>query len=398
LGENEKMAKRIVSVDVFRGMTIALMILVNNAGDWGHIYKPFEHAEWFGVTPTDWVFPFFLFIVGTAIVLAYHKRDTRNWKTYKRIFTRTLKLLLLGWFLAGFKIKYPFFTPLDQLRIPGVLVRIGIVFFFGALIYLLYKYIAQRFGTGWAVAYLTLLTAGILVGYWYIMIGKYQLQGIPTSELIETRLSPESNLVSEVDKKILGTNHMWRWGDVNGDGIPDYDPEGLLSTLPSLASVLLGMFLGLILVHVQSPGKRIFWMIVLGAALVALAFAWEPYFPFSKKLWTSSYTLYMAGLSFLFFALIYFLSEYVPWKAWMIPFIAFGMNAIAIYVLNGIIAKSFYQIHIDGTNLHTWIYQHTWERWLSPPEAASLAYALSVVLFYTFVAMYLYKKKIFIKV
>jgi len=392
------MAKRIVSVDVFRGMTIALMILVNNAGDWGHIYRPFEHAEWFGVTPTDWVFPFFLFIVGTSIVLAYHRRDTRNRKTYKRIFTRTLKLLLLGWFLAGFKIRYPFFVSLDRLRIPGVLVRIAVVFFFGALLYLLYKYIERKAGRFWAAGYLVFLTASILLGYWYMMIGKYQLQGIPTSELIETRLSPENNLVSEVDKKILGTNHMWRWGDVNGDGIPDYDPEGLLSTLPSLASVLLGMFLGLILVYVKSPGRRILWMLLLGGLLVIAAFLWEPYFPFSKKLWTSSYALYMAGLSFLFFAVIYFLSEFLPWKGWMLPFVAFGMNAIAIYVLNGFIAKSFYQIKIGGTHLHNWIFRHTWGQWISVPEAASLAYAFSVVLFYTLVALYLYRKKIFIKV
>jgi len=392
------MSKRIVSVDVFRGLTIALMILVNNPGTWKHIYPPLEHAEWFGVTPTDWVFPFFLFIVGTAIVLAYHRRDTRNKKTYKRIFTRTLKLLLLGWFLAGFTLTFPFFVPLSKLRLPGVLVRIGIVFFFGALLYLLYKYIERRLGRKWALGYLITLTVMILAGYWYVMIGKDELRGIPPEQLIETKLNPKDNLASRLDRKILGVNHMWKYGDVDGDGIPDYDPEGLISTVPALASVLLGMFLGLILVYVQSPVRRLAWMMIIGASLLALAFLWEPYFPFSKKLWTSSYVLYMAGLSFLFFALIYFLSEFIPWKGWMLPFVAFGMNAIAIYFLNSFIAKTFYRIKTGDTNLHNWIYTHTWGAWLEPPELASLAYALSVVLFYALVAWYLYKKKIFIKV
>ncbi len=394
------MTKRIVSVDVFRGLTIALMILVNNPGSWSHIYPPFEHAEWFGVTPTDWVFPFFLFIVGTSIVLAYHRRDTRNIKTYKRIVSRTLKLLLLGWLLSGFKIHYPFFKSLSELRLVGVLVRIGIVFFFGALIYLLLKYIEKKWGRIFSIATLIGLIILTTVGYWYVMIGKYQLQGIPTETLIETRLNKNDNLVSQIDRKILGIKHMWRHYEPDEGKVVqgNYDPEGLLSTIPSLATALLGMLLGMILIYVHSPRRRLFWMIVLGVILMGIGFAWEPYFPFSKKLWTSSYVFYMGGLAFLLFSLVYFLSEYFPWKGWMLPFVAFGMNAIAVYVLNGLIAKSFYQIKIGGTSLHNWLYTHTWGAWIHPPELSSLMYALSVVTFYGLIAWYLYKKRIFIKV
>jgi predicted acyltransferase len=395
-----RMTRRIVSVDIFRGMTIALMILVNNPGSWAHIYPPFRHAEWFGVTPTDWVFPFFLFIVGTSIVLAYHKRDTRNLKTYKRIFSRTVKLLLLGWFLAGFKVHYPFFKALNELRFPGVLVRIGIVFFSGALIYLFLKFIERKLNRKAALVILATLITATTVGYWYVMIGKEQLKGIDNQVLIETRLNKSDNLVSQIDRKILGVKHMWRHYEPDAGKVVqgNYDPEGLLSTVPALATALLGMILGYLLIYVHAPLRRILWMTVLGVLMLILAYAWEPYFPFSKKLWTSSFVFYTGGLAFLFFAVIYFLTEFVPWKSWQTVWVAFGMNAIAVYVLNGIIAKSFYQIKIGGVSLHNWLFEHTWKLWIQPPKLASLMYALSVVVFYAAIALYLYRKKIFIKV
>ncbi len=394
------MARRIVSVDVFRGLTIALMILVNNPGSWAHIYPPFRHAEWFGVTPTDWVFPFFLFIVGTSIVLAYHQRDTRNRKTYKRIFTRTVKLILLGWFLAGFQVRFPFFKPLSELRIPGVLVRIGIVFFFGALIYLFLKFLEQRYGRKLALIVLSGFILILTAGYWYVMLGKYQLQGVATESLIETRLNKTDNLVSQIDRKILGVQHMWRHYEPDeGKTVQgNYDPEGLLSTLPALATALLGMLLGYILISFRSPMRRLFWIGVAGIISLSAGYVWAPYFPFSKKLWTSSFVFYTAGLAFLIFGIVYFMSEFCKRKAWMLPWVAFGMNAIAVYVLNGLIAKSFYQIKIGDTSLHNWIFSHTWRLWIKSPEAASLGYALSVVLFYALIARWLYKHKIFIKV
>ncbi len=395
------MNKRIVPVDIFRGLTIALMIIVNNPGSWSHIFPPLEHAEWFGVTPTDWVFPFFLFIVGTSIALAYHNRPTDNLKTYRRIVSRTLKLLFLGWFLAGFKWTWPFFKSLDHLRIPGVLVRIGVVFFFAALIYLLFKWMWKKWGMGIALAFLIGLIVVDLVGYWYVMIGRYELQESANIEqLIAEKLNKNDNLASQIDRKILGVNHMWyHYEPDEGKYVRgNYDPEGLFSTLPALATTLLGMILGLLLLYVKGDMKRIILSIILGLVLLGAAFAWEPWFPFSKKLWTSSYVLYMAGLSFIFYAVIHFIYNYIHWRAWAFPFIALGMNAIAIFVLNGFIEKSFYIIKIKGKAIHWWIYHYTWAHWLGDNEWASLAYALSVLTFYIWVAVYLYKKKIFIKV
>ncbi len=392
--------KRIVSVDIFRGLTIALMILVNNPGSWSHIYSPFKHAEWFGVTPTDWVFPFFLFIVGTSIVLAYHNRDTKNLKTYKRIIERTLKLLFLSWFLAGFTIRFPFFKSLSELRIPGVLFRIGIVFFFAALIFLLFKKIQEKFGRAVGVGFLITLTVLLLTGYWYVMIGKYQLQGIPTEILLKTKLNKTDNLVSVIDRKILGVNHMWRhWEPDEGKVVQgNYDPEGLLSTIPALATTLLGMFLGFFLIYISDWRKKMFWMFLSAMFLLAGAFLWEPYFPFSKKLWTSSYALYMSGLAFLIYALLYLIVEILGVKKFFFPFKAMGMNAIAVFVLNGFIAKIFYMVKINGISLHNFIFENTWNRIIAVPELASLMYAISVVLFYILLSIFLYRKKIFIKV
>jgi predicted acyltransferase len=394
------MKKRITSVDAFRGMTIALMILVNNPGTWAHIYPPFEHAEWFGITPTDWVFPFFLFIVGTSIVLAYHNRDTKNIKTYKRIITRTIKLILLGWFLAGFTLKFPFFKPWHDLRIPGVLVRIGIVFFISSFIYLFFKYLHKKFNIKAALAFLFSLIIIILAGYWYIMVGKYQLQGMPIDRSIEVYLNKNDNLASQIDRKILGVNHMWLHYEPDaGKRVQgNYDPEGLLSTLPSVATTLLGMLLGLILLYFKSPAKRILLFTVTGFILLGLSYLFEPYFPFSKKLWTSTFVLNTAGMAFLIYTLVYIADEFIKWKSWLFPFIALGMNAIAVFVLNGFIAKIFYRTKINGTSTHHWIYQHTWGQWIQNPETASLLYALTVVSFYTLLAVYLYRKKIFIKV
>ncbi len=394
-------SKRILAVDVFRGATIALMILVNNPGTWSAIYPPFKHAEWFGVTLTDWVFPFFLFIVGTSIVLAYHKRPTDNFHTWKRIFSRTLKLLLLSWFLAGFTVYFPFFKNLSYLRIPGVLFRIGLVFFSGALIFLVFKWIWRKYSFRAGLSFLTGLFLLIILGYWYIMIGHDQLTtNIPNEQLISEKLNKTDNLVSRWDRKILGINHMWyHWDPESGKKVRgDYDPEGLLSTVPAIATAILGMFLGLILIRIKNPFKKISWFLLLGMGLLVTAYLFHFVFPYSKKLWTSSFVLYTGGWAFLVFTVIYLLVDFLHLKKPFFPLQALGMNAIAIFVLNGLIAKSFYQIKIQGTSLHAWLFKHTWHSWIDIPELASLLYALTVVLFYTLLAIYLYRKKIFIKV
>ncbi len=395
------MNKRIVPVDIFRGLTIALMIIVNNPGTWAHIYRPLDHAEWFGVTPTDWVFPFFLFIVGTSIVLAYHNRPTDNWKTYKRIISRTVKLILLGWFLAAYTLKFPYLKTWDRLRIPGVLFRIGVVFFFAALIYLFFKWLWKKTGMLTALTFLLVLIAADLGFYWYAMIGKYELQGTaPVEQLIAEKLNKTDNLASQIDRKVLGVNHMWRhWDPEAGKRVQgDYDPEGLFSTLPAIATALLGMLLGLLLLYVPGDGRRIIYALILGGILIGLGFLWKPWFPFGKKLWTSSYVLYMAGLAFVIYAVVHFVYNFISWRGWAFPFIALGMNAIAVFFLNGFIAKTFYMLKIHGKAVHYWLYHYTWGHWLGNNESASLMYALSVLTFYILLAIYLYRRKIFFKV
>ncbi len=378
-------SKRIISVDIFRGMTVAFMILVNTPGTWAHIYQPLDHAKWHGITPTDWIFPFFLFIVGTSIVLAYHyKRDNIEPKVYKKIIVRSIKIILLGLLLAGFTYHFPFFKNFSKLRLPGVLQRIGLVFLFTALIFIKIK--KQKW-------YLIILLT-ILIGYWYGMTQ------IPINGE-KPKLTKTHNLASVIDRAVLGTDHMWKHYEENGPVQGDYDPEGLFSTLPAIATAILGIFLGLILISNKiSPYKKTIIFIALGLFLFLLGLFWSRSFPLNKRLWTSSYVLYTGGLAFFFFGLIYLLVDVLNYKNWGKIFIFLGSNAVLIFTLSVFIAKSFYLLKMPGTKytIHGWIFHHLYVIPLGNNELSSFLYALSVVIFYIFVAWWFYNKKIFIKI
>ena len=210
------MKNRIISVDIFRGLTIVLMILVNTPGTWSNVYAPFLHAKWHGYTPTDLVFPFFLFIVGTSIAFAYQKKKGTA-ATYKKITVRSLKLIGLGLFLGAFAISFPFIKDFADIRFPGVLQRIGVVFFFAAILFINFN---------WKT--LVGICAVLLIGYWLLM------GYVPVEGMESTFERAPNNLANYIDVKVLGT-HNYK---------PDYDPEGLLSTLPSIASSLLGFLQG----------------------------------------------------------------------------------------------------------------------------------------------------------
>ena len=322
------MKERIISVDIFRGLTIVLMILVNTPGTWEHVYAPLLHATWHGYTPTDLVFPFFLFIVGTSIVFAYqNKRPDKP--TYRKILIRTLKLLGLGLFLGAFTISFPFFIEYEQIRFPGVLQRIGVVFFFAAVLFLNFN---------WK----TLLGICIicLLGYW-IWLGFIPLNGeSPTFD------RAPNNWANYVDLQLLGT-HMYK---------DDYDPEGILSTIPSIASSLLGIFTGLILVS-KRPKKEII-LAILGLILVILGYLWNTVFPINKPIWTSSYVLVTAGWANLFLALIYYLTDVRALKFGSI-FKYAGANAITVYFLSSLITKIFYEIKVnEDTSFHQWLFEN----------------------------------------
>jgi predicted acyltransferase len=362
------MRERIVSVDIFRGLTIALMILVNTPGTWEAVYPPLRHASWHGYTPTDLVFPFFLFIVGTSIVFAYQNKQ-RGPAVYRKIAVRTLKLIGLGLFLGAFTIAFPFILPFEEIRFPGVLQRIGIVFFAASLLYLNFN---------WKV--LLAIAVTLLLGYW-IWMGFIPLQGgAPTYE------RAANNWANYMDLNILG-KHMYK---------EDYDPEGILSTLPSIVSALLGIFTGLLLVSDRAKKTRA--LILMGIGMLALGYLWDLAFPINKALWTSSFVVVTAGWANLVLALIYYLSD-VRGLSFGSVFRYAGANAITVYFLSSFFTNLFGQIKNEaGVSLHEQLFNSIYVHGGLPLELSSLLYGLTVTGFYLLLGWWMYRKKIFIKV
>lgn len=359
---------RIVSVDIFRGITIVLMILVNTPGTWSNVYAPFLHAKWHGYTPTDLVFPFFLFIVGCSIVFAYQNKPIDG-STYKKISIRALKLIGLGLFLGAFTIHFPFFKDFENIRFPGVLQRIGVVFFFASILFLNFN---------WKV--LVGLCTFLLVGYWLL------LGYVPVNGMAPTFERAPNNLANYLDVQVFGS-HSYK---------SDYDPEGLLSTLPSIGTALLGIFTGLILRSKRLKKELILFGV--GLALLLLGYLWDIVFPINKALWSSSFVLVTAGWANIVLALIYYMSDVEGIKFGSI-FKYAGSNAIVLYFLSSFTAKIMGMIKIsEGTSLHAWLFKSVYVQDSLPMETSSLLYGLTVVSFYVFLGYLLNRKKIFIKV
>lgn len=363
------MKNRVESVDILRGLTIVAMILVNNPGSWGSVYAPLLHAEWHGLTPTDLIFPFFLFIVGISISYAY-KNKAISWPTYKKITIRTLKLIGLGLFLAWFLPYWPFLKDFETLRFPGVLQRIGVVFFIAAVLFLNFNW-KQLLGIG----------ITILIGYW-LFLGFVPL---PDGSTPTFDRAP-NNWANYVDLNILG-KHMWK---------DDYDPEGLLSTLPAIATCISGILIGKILS--SSKLKKVFSLLIVAICLLLLGYIWSIWFPLNKAIWSSSFVLVTSGWASLILAMVYYITDVKKVNTGNI-FKYVGMNAITIFFLSGFIAKSFYLTKIgEDYNIHSWLYNTFYTSWISIDKLASLAYALTVIAFYLLLGYVMYRKKIFIKV
>jgi len=379
--------QRLISLDVFRGLTVAGMVLVNNPGTWSHIYWPLEHAEWNGWTPTDLIFPFFLFIVGVAIPLAFGKRiergDPRR-ALFLKVVIRSVVIFLLGEFLAGF----PYFH-LSTIRIPGVLQRIAVCYFFAGLIYLITKARTQA-----------IIAVALLIIYHFLMT-RGHAPGHYTGDL-----SKEGSLASYIDRTVFGP-HVWRQAVV-------YDPEGILSTMGALATTLFGMLTGhLIRDKDKTQIEKVTLMFVAGIACMIVGWCWNPWFPINKSLWTSSYVFFTAGLALQFLALCYWLIDMKGYKWWTKPFVIFGVNAIVLFVGTGLMARLMGMssgfmgkfsslLHItkpDGSPmaLQSFVYDHVFASWLSPNNA-SLAFAISFILLWLFLLWLLYRKNIIIKV
>jgi len=368
-------AGRLVSLDVFRGITIAAMVLVNNPGSWEHIYWPLEHAEWQGWTPTDFVFPFFLVIVGVAITLAFGSR-VENGRSKRDLYLKVVKRTLIIFGIGLFLNALPYFR-LSELRIPGVLQRIAVCYFFASILFLTTKTRTQ-----------VAITIALLLGYWLLV------KVIPAPGFAAGDLTKEGSLPSFIDRVVFG-KHVWAQAKI-------YDPEGLLSTIPALATTLIGVLTGHWLRSKRSGYEKVAGLFAAGAICVAVGWAWNPFFPINKALWTSSYVLFTGGLALQFLALCYWVIDIKGYRRWAKPFEIFGLNAIALYVVADLIAVLLELINVSGPDgskisLGSWIFEKLFASWASPVNA-SLAFAFTFVLVCLGLMWILYRRKIFIKI
>jgi len=376
---------RLLSLDVFRGMTIAGMVLVNNPGTWSAIYSPLAHAEWHGATPTDFVFPFFLFIVGIAITLALGKRVEQagiNKDIYLKIFRRALIIFALGLFLATF----PFYNftkgewlDISTVRIMGVLQRIAVCYLIASLIFV---------RTNWKQQ--AIVAVALLLVYWALMT----LINVPNCE-ITTFNDKTCNLAAYIDRQILTENHIWKSSKV-------FDPEGILSTLPAIATTLAGVLCGHWLRREKDDTEKVAAMFFFGVVLTAIGWSWNFWFPINKSLWTSSYVVYTAGLALCFLGVCYWLIDIKGYRRWAKPFVIFGVNALALFVFSGLMARFLGIIKVTGTegkeiSLQKWIFDSIFLP-IASPINASLMFAVSFILLWLFLMWLLYRKRIFIKV
>lgn len=358
---------RLVSLDAFRGITVAAMVLVNNPGTWRAVYGPLRHAEWHGVTPTDLVFPFFLFIVGVAIPLALGRRlaagESRAGLVGK-VLRRSGIIFALGLLLHA----VPDFD-LANIRIPGVLQRIAVCYLVAALVFL---------GTGWRAQ--AALAGVLLLAYWAVSML------VPVPGFGAGRLDPEGSLAAYLDRAVLG-RHVWRAARV-------YDPEGLLSTVPAIATTLLGVLAGRWLRSPRRPGTIARGLLLAGALGAGLGAAWGVWFPLNKALWTSSYALFTAGVATLALGACYLLVDVWGWRRWTRPFVVLGVNALALFFLSSLLARLLIVIKVDGPSgrvaLQRLVFDHVFAPW-APPTEASFAYAMAYLLLWLTVMWLLHR-------
>ncbi|MBS1640266.1 MAG: DUF5009 domain-containing protein [Bacteroidetes bacterium] len=393
------MNNRYYSLDVFRGATVALMILVNNPGSWSHIFTPLEHASWHGCTPTDLVFPFFLFAVGNAMSFVMPKFEQKGNSFFlKKIIKRTLLIFLIGLFL-----NWSPFVRYDQtgnlilkgwewttakgtitgIRVMGVLQRIALCYFFASLIVYYFKQKGSY-----------LVSCILLLIYWVIalLLGNstdpYSLQGF---------------FGTQVDINLFGEAHVYY-----GEGVA-FDPEGLVSTTTAIVQVVLGYFVG---AYIQQKGKT-FEMLsnlfVAAIVLMAAGYCWDMVFPINKKIWTSSYVLYTTGLAMAVLGVLIYLIEFNGKKGvWSKFFDVFGKNPLFIFVISGFLPRLLGLIRInngaksDGSIIYTspfgWFYEHICKNISADLRVGSLVYAIIMIIFYWSIVYWMDKKKIYVKV
>lgn len=370
---------RLISLDVLRGITIAFMILVNNNG--GHAWWPFEHSDWNGWTPTDLVFPTFLFIVGVTTVLSLESRLSRGCTIASQlphIIRRAVVLFALGVAIA-FIAQLPHLH-LEHLRIYGVLQRIAICYLAASLIWIGVRRSPHR------VAIIAAIAVVLLIGYFILMrwvpVPGY---GVPGRDI--PFLDKDRNIVAWLDRHLSPGRLYER----------TRDPEGLLSDFPALATALLGVLTAIWLRTERTIRQKCAGLFAAAVACILLGYLWNPWFPINKKLWTSSYVLFAAGCSLLIWALCSWLIDIKGWKrGWTGFWLVFGTNAIFAYVLSELIGILVWRVHVGRTSLEIWSYDHI-HAFVASPGGASLIYAVLFVLVCWVLTLPLYRKKIFLK-
>ncbi|WP_442589468.1 acyltransferase family protein [Pedobacter sp. AW31-3R] len=376
-------SNRLLSLDFFRGATVAAMILVNNPGDWGNIYSPLEHAVWNGCTPTDLVFPFFLFIVGVSIAYAMGSKKNDP-ALHRQIIMKALKRAFILFGLGIFLTLFPeiFTDPVEAIktvRIPGVLQRIGIVFFISSVLFL--KNSEKN---------LFKIAVAILIVYWALMTF------VPVPGVGFANLEKETNLGAWLDRSVLTEAHLWASSKT-------WDPEGILGTLPAVATGLFGVLAGLCLRRKDmDAGTKVSWLFSAGVIAVVLGLIWDLQFPINKALWTSSYVLFSGGLATIMLALSYWMIDVQQYAGFTKPFVAYGTNAITAYFLSGLLPSLLNMVKMSTpqgseTGLHSWLYDTLYAPYFSALNA-SLAWAISFVLVLFLLLWIMYKRKIIIKV
>jgi predicted acyltransferase len=420
--------ERLISLDVFRGFTILLMTIVNNPGSWDHIYPPLEHAEWNGCTPTDLVFPFFIFIMAAAISFAMPSKQFDS-ATFNKTTIRALRIFCLGLFLNFFgkielfglqgiplllgklvitigvsyallgnfslKIKtyltlfvfvvllflaYSGIEAYQEVRIPGVLQRIGIVYFFVSLLYLKTSQKTQ------------LLTAvSLLLVYWGLMAL------VPVPGIGSANFEKGTNLGAWLDSVLL-EGHMWIFSKT-------WDPEGILSTIPAIASGMIGLLIGQLINRPLPKLEIVKKMAIIGLILTLLGLLWNIVFPINKSLWTSSYVLYTSGLAILCLTFLFYVIEVADYKKWTKLFLIWGVNPMVVFFFSGIIPQGLRMIQFQNPkipseqiNLQKYLYSFWIEPFFDNPLLASLVGALIYVAIWSFILWLFYKNKLIFKV
>ena len=373
--------ERLLSLDVFRGLTVAGMLLVNNPGSWSAIYPPLEHAAWNGWTPTDLIFPFFLFIVGITTHLSLTARRERgdgDAALVRQIVRRGSLIILLGLLLAAF----PYY-PLERItgmRFPGVLQRIGVAYMCGGLLTLRTTLRQQ-----------VVILVALLFGYWFAMT----LLPVPGRGMGALLLDdPSASLAAYIDRAVFG-GHLWR-------NSRTWDPEGLLSTVPAIGTVMLGVFAGRWIGQARPLEERLAAMFGTGVLLIVAGYMWDWSFPINKSLWTSSYVIFTGGMAAVVLAVCIWLIDVSGIRWWTKPFLWYGMNPMIAFVGSGMMARTIYslvQLPHEGkiAPIQRVIFDRWYASWLEPRDA-SLLFAVTFVVFWAGILGFLHRKRIFLKV